>query len=442
MRSLRKLVVTAACLAVTLAGCSSQQSVPAARTGTIAQEPAVTTPAFSDDYGSAAYLAWQQDRERRLSQPDGYAASLDGYFTAASRQFLSGADGVNRVFSPLNVYMALAMLASITDGASRQQILTLLGAADMAALTTQVGAIYESSSCDDGVVTSLLAASLWLSQDVEFNQKTLAQTAAAFHASAFSGTMGSPAFDAMLQKWLDDNTGGLLTEQAQAVTMDPQTVMALAATLYFKASWADGFDQRSTAPQVFHASAGDVKTDFMHDSRSRTFYRGDRFSAVTLPMSYSGAMWLIMPDEGTDLDTLLADPQVMATVLGRSAGAAGSSVLVNLALPKFDVSSQQDLIAGLRQLGVTDIFDGSVSDFTPLTTATKDLAVTAIDHAARVKIDEQGVVAAAFTIAMIENTAIMDQQTVDFVLDRPFIFAITGADGLPLMVGTVVKPEA
>jgi hypothetical protein len=33
-----------------------------------------------------------------------------------------------------------------------------------------------------------------------------------------------------------------------------------------------------------------------------------------------------------------------------------------------------------------------------------------------------------------------DQKEIDFVLDRPFIFAITGEDHLPLFAGVVAEP--
>ena len=81
---------------------------------------------------------------------------------------------------------------------------------------------------------------------------------------------------------------------------------------------------------------------------------------------------------------------------------------VDLSLPKFDVSSDLDLLDALAQLGMTDVQTPGAADFTPLTTANQlPLALTEAKHAARVKIDE------------------------------PFLFAITGADGLPLFVGIV-----
>lgn len=74
------------------------------------------------------------------------------------------------MYSPLNVYMALAMLAQLTGGDSREQILTLLGNASMDALRQQAGDVWNANYRDDGALTSVLAGSLWLNKDITFNQ--------------------------------------------------------------------------------------------------------------------------------------------------------------------------------------------------------------------------------------------------------------------------------
>ena len=115
---------------------------------------------------------------------------------------------------------------------------------------------------------------------------------------------------------------------------------------------------------------------------------------------------------------------------------------VNQSLPKFDVSSDLDILDTLAQLGITDVMDGTKSDFTPLTTANQlPLALPEAKHAARVKIDEDGCEAAAYTILGVEATAMMGpEDEIDFTLDKPVVFAITGIDGLPLFVGLVNQP--
>ena len=88
---------------------------------------------------------------------------------------------------------------------------------------------------------------------------------------------------------------------------------------------------------------------------------------------------------------------------------------------------------------MTDVFDPGAADFSPLGGAASDgLYVSKLQHDARVLIDEEGCTAAAFTIASVEATAAdLDMEEIDFTLDRPFLFAITNADGLPLFTGVV-----
>ena len=62
-------------------------------------------------------------------------------------------------------------------------------------------------------------------------------------------------------------------------------------------------------------------------------------------------------------------------------------------------------------------------------------------HAARVAIDEEGVTAAAYTVMMEAGAAEPPDEEIDFTLDRPFVFAITSQDGLPLFIGVVNTPN-
>ena len=92
-------------------------------------------------------------------------------------------------------------------------------------------------------------------------------------------------------------------------------------------------------------------------------------------------------------------------------------------------------------MGITDVFDPSISDFSPMTDDT-EAYLSQAKHAARVAIDEEGVTAAAYTVMMAAGAAAPPEEEIDFTLNRPFVFAITGADSLPLFVGVVHQPQA
>ena len=394
-----------------------------------------------DDAFYDAYDAWWEDIRAQRNQPEGYEDGLEKFFAYSIRQFLSESHGQNRVYSPLNVYMALGMMAEVTDGESRSQVLTLLGYDNIQALRTQAQAIWNANYRNDGATTMILASSLWLNEDVNFIESTLDSLAENYYASSYQGAMGSPELNRALQTWLNEQTGGLLQDQASNIELDDETIMALATTINFHAKWRNEFSKSRTEEGVFHAADGDINCDFMHQGGARNYYWGEQFSAVSQSFEGDGTMWFILPDEGVSVDQLLQDGQAMEfLVTNQYEWENNKYLVVNLSVPKFDVVSDIDLSSGLKALGVTDVFDPTISDFSPMTADTEEIFLSQATHAARVMIDEEGCTAVAYTVMANTGAAMPPDEEIDFILDRPFLFVITGAGNLPLFVGIVNQP--
>ena len=150
-------------------------------------------------------------------------------------------------------------------------------------------------------------------------------------------------------------------------------------------------------------------------------------------------MWLILPDEGISVDEILTSSEYLSLTLDPEQWENKTKLTINLSLPKFDISSQADLIEGLQSLGLSDIFSPGIADFSPMTD-TEELAVGKIDHAVRVTIDEDGVIGAAYTVVDMPECSDppLPPDEMDFVLDRPFLFLVTG--DVPLFAGVVEQP--
>ena len=155
----------------------------------MAQRPA-------DDYGDAYDLWWDSVRVQR-KQAEGQTDGMTDYYAETMAQFLVGEAGENRVYSPLNVYLALAMLAETAEGNSRAQILDLLGVSDLTALREKCSALWNGVYVNDGAVTSLLANSLWLSDSDywQCDMDTVNALAEHYYASTFEGEMGSEEYN-------------------------------------------------------------------------------------------------------------------------------------------------------------------------------------------------------------------------------------------------------
>lgn len=117
---------------------------------------------------------------------------------------------------------------------------------------------------------------------------------------------------------------------------------------------------------------------------------------------------------------------------------------VNLFVPQFDVSASTDLKETLRAAGLTKIFKLYGNDFSPSIIKANEqndpVYLDSIHQDTRVKIDEKGVVAASYIeLNFGAGSAMPPDEIIDFVLDRPFVFAVTKSQ-IPLFVGTVNTP--
>lgn len=384
--------------------------------------------------------AWRASISAQYREP-GYADGLAPFFARSMAVFLSDAKGENKICSPLNIYMALSMLAEITGGESRQEIFNVLGTESIEALRQQASDLWNAQYRNDNATFMILANSLWMNDGLSFRKDTLDTLAQSYYASAYAGTPGSQDMDAALRSWLSEQTGGLLEEQINNISLPPQTVIALVSALRYQAKWAVQFSERNTRPQVFHSPSGDVEVDFLHQDSDNTYYWGSQFGAVGLPMENDGGtMWLLLPDQGVTPEQLLGDSEVQDFLVQGSRWEQQKRLIVHFGMPKFDVSSQFDLGEGLKSMGIQQVFSPEAADFSPLLKDPAPAYLSQCNHAVRVAVDEEGVTAASYVVMVMEGAAPPPTEEMDFQLDRPFFFVIQSPDGLPLFSGIVNQP--
>lgn len=384
-----------------------------------------------------AYEAWQTDI--RNQRRPGYQNGLDYFLeTSLAPVLLSGKAGENAVCSPLNLFMALSLLAETTAGESRDQVLALLGMDSLEQLRDKADDLWNANYRDDGVTASVLASSLWLSEDLTYREDTLQTLADRYYASSFRGDMADPEYSAALRAWLNEQTGGLLEQQSADIELDPRTVLAIASTIRFRDKWAGQFQESKTSDQVFHSSGGDQTVPFMHRTSQSHYYWTEQFGAVKLQLESLGGVWLMLPDEGITPEQILQSGAVTDFLLAKEAERSSKYLKVDLALPRFDVTSGLDLEAALQDLGLTAVFDPVQADFSAVTPESAYLSQVRQD--ARVTVDEEGITAVAYTVMVAPGAGMPPEERMEFTLDRPFVFAVTNREGLPLFVGIVNMP--
>lgn len=389
-----------------------------------------------DARSKAYYTAVRALRDEGTPQTDAFLA----FTQQAGAALLSGEE--NTILSPANLYLALAMLSETTAGDSRSQLLSLLGLADTDVARDAANYIWRNLYEETESSSTRLAASLWLNEGVPCSDETLDILAGDYLAATYRAPMGTEKTDRAIAEWINENTGELLRQAAEELKTNAETVMLLLTTLFFKDAWSDDFAASQTAQDTFTAFDGTQQTaDFMHKTqKSAAYVRGENYTVAQLRFAGGRSMRFLLPDEDTALSALLGDGSAVGGLLNYDLGVCQQGGKLIWSVPKFDVSSDLALVSALKALGVTDVFSAGAADFSPLLGAERtDVAVTQVQHAARVTIDETGCEAAAFTAIVGDTSAPLDEElpTIEMNLNRPFAFLITGVDGLPLFLGTV-----
>ncbi|MBO6062294.1 MAG: hypothetical protein J6P98_09330, partial [Clostridia bacterium] len=235
------------------------------------------------------------------------AGRLTDFYKRSAAEFLKTEEpGKNALYSPLNVYMALAMMAETASGSTRAQILELLGADSIEALRTQADLLWLNNYADNDVAVSLPASSLWLNSPYAagVNGNVLERLSQLYHTSVFEGDMADPDYSALFRDWMNEQTHDLLSDQIGGQEFDPGDLMTLAATLYFRARWNSEFPKDASENGVFHSPSGDEEAVFMHGFAD-DYYMREGYTAACKSLKDQSRVWFILPSEGVGLDEVL-----------------------------------------------------------------------------------------------------------------------------------------
>ena len=352
----------------------------------------------------------------------------------------------NLVYSPYSIYTALAMADAGAAGQTASQIDRVLAApshgaaiADGAALQRAITAAVHGGPQAPTLDT---ANALWTQSGVAFEQPFISTLSDQFGAPPRSTDFAASPAAALeaINAWVAMHTNNLIRALLAPGSIGPQTTFVLANAIYLKAHWESPFVASRTQPAPFTSATGTVvRVPFMNQPDTTYRYAaGAGYQAVALPYSSSSLSLLAILPRAQTLAALERGltPSSLAAIVARLAPHA-----VTLALPKLNLSTQSDLDRPLTALGMRDAF-GSAADFSAMTKQ-RALDISLVEHAADLKLDEQGTVAAGATV-IVGPTAIARPPTgiVTLRFDHPFLLLLRDdASGAILFVAQVENPS-
>ena len=241
----------------------------------------------------------------------------------------------------------------------------------------------------------------------------------------------------VINDWVSERTEGRIQDLIPKGVIDFLTRLVLTNAIYFKAAWAEPFDENLTSDSPFYLLDGSqVMVPMMKQTTELGYMKGEGFQAVELP--YEGgevSMVILLPDMGRfeEFEKSLNVKQV-EDILGKL-----EYPEVTLKMPRFRMDSAFNLAKTLAAMGMSSAFQPDQADFSGMD-GTRTLYISAVLHKAFVSVDEAGTEAAAAT-AVVEKKTALPSMRVEVTVNRPFIFLIRDRlTGTILFVGRVVNP--
>lgn len=238
-----------------------------------------------------------------------------------------------------------------------------------------------------------------------------------------------------INRWVEERTDDKIQKLFKEGVLNRDTRLVLANAIYFKGDWATKFRMDRTFAQPFNASSEKkVRVPMMHETAEFGYLEEPDLQVLAMP--YSGkdlSMVVLLPkvDGLADLEKSLTHEKLEGWV-GKLRDRK-----VEVAFPKFKMTSEFSLASDLSALGMKKAFTAS-ADFSGMNGRT-DLFIHAVVHKAFVEVNEEGTEAAAATGVAISKSAAPEHPV--FRADRPFLFLIRdNRSGSILFLGRVANP--
>jgi len=355
----------------------------------------------------------------------------------------------NVFYSPLSISSALAMTYAGARGVTETQMAQVLHyalpQASLHPVFNQLLLALDSRATAEGVDPEKgfklhIANALWGQKGFPFNAGFLDTLALNYGAGMYLTDFQADPEGARkaINDWVNRETEERIKDIVPPGAIDTLTRLVLANAIYFMADWMSEFNKDATNDQDFHLADGStVSVPTMFQNTSFRYAVVEGLQALELP--YAGdqlSMVILLPDEGklaevqTGLDTTQLDALLNSLDYKD----------VNLWLPKIKYEYSLNLVEPLKAMGMVDAFDPNTADLSGMDSA-RDLYISDILHKAFVAVDEAGTEAAAATVVIVGTTSMPVEPTMDFRVDRPFLFLIRdNPTGAILFVGRVMNP--
>jgi serine protease inhibitor len=347
--------------------------------------------------------------------------------------------GENVLVSPISLAQSLGMLAEGASGQTRQEIAKALrlnesNSHDLAERNAQLLRSLAPRSQD---VKLDFANGFWINQRELIRPEYVSRMKKYFRAQVRALDFTSSDAAPMMNLWVKDQSHGKIP-RLFSEPLDPNLQAVQVNTIYFKAGWANPFDAAQTHDAPFVLLNGQIiQCPQMRRLVVARHCDNPLFEAAEFFFSdedwRSASMCVLLPKRNSLFEPLLAS---LNTVNWKAWRASFGGQDGTVALPRFKLSGEHNLVECLRAAGIERAFTSDQADFHLV--APLPLCIAESGQAVSLDVNEKGVEAAAATELGYGRGE--PHESFVMVVARPFVMAICAGDTI-LFLAAITDPR-
>ncbi|KRX69111.1 Serpin B9, partial [Trichinella sp. T6] len=333
----------------------------------------------------------------------------------------------NVFFSPVSIFLALAMVFFGSNGNTNTQLLNVMFKAGWKKNHTKMAmqSLVSSLTIDEYYDASLkLANRLYADVHYPILPSFLEDVKKYLSSDLVSVNFGdTEAARLQINNWVSNQTNHKINDLLQSGTVEANTCLIAVNAIYFKASWDNVFDEKYTKPRKFYTTPhSSIEIPMMTHTDGYSYYETKDYQL--LGMDYYPdylKMFVLLPKSGKTLAELQQkfNGESLLSLVSKVRG-----VEVEVTIPKMKFDQQMNLVEALKKLGIKDLFSPEKADLSGISVKEK-LHVSDIAHKAYLEFNEEGTEAAAATaVRIVPMSGVMYEKSFEFVADHPFLFFI------------------
>tara|TARA_R110000868_G_scaffold411005_1_gene701323 strand:- start:17201 stop:18427 length:1227 start_codon:yes stop_codon:yes gene_type:complete len=342
----------------------------------------------------------------------------------------------NFMISPVSASLALGMVYNGTNGETQQAFSNVFNYGNATLEETNLANqnIINNLTDKSSGATFEIANSIWVENSFPVKESFLKANKTYYYAEVQNKDFRDPKTLETINNWVSDKTYGKIPEILNEIS--PEAVLYAINALYFKSDWKFRFDPEDTKALPFNLDDGTVKqVDMMSMEQDLKYFSNDVFSSVELPYKNDKyIMTLMLPHSDKTADDIVA---IMNNANWIEWQKNYSVQGLKITMPKFTFSYERLFNDALTNLGLGIAFTDNANFNGISEIPTK---ISFVLQKTFIDVNEKGTEAAAVTVVGIELTSVGGPK--QFLLDRPFVFAITEKEtGSLCFMGKVGIPE-